>query len=326
MQIAVSLLPEEFLTRLHKLVSPDMYDSVILALSGTRPTTLRINTLKANPNDLISALQAAGFAFTPVSWYRDAFILTNGTQRALSETPQYKNGELYVQSLSSMLPPLILDPKPGDRVLDIAAAPGSKTTQMATMMKNRGEIVANDTSQTRIYRLKANMVLQGATIAHVSRDDGRSIWKRFPEYFDKTLVDVPCSMEGRFYTQDPKTYRDWSVKKVKDLSHLQRWLLRSAISATKPGGTIVYSTCTMSPEENEEVIQWVLEKERGNIVAEPVTLSGLHTDPAVLEWGTKKYDNTLNTSSRIYPTDLMEGFYIAKLKKLRSSVPETFRE
>lgn len=326
MQIAVSLLPEEFLTRLHKLVAPGTYEHIIQALSGTRPTTLRVNTLKSNPKDLISALERGGFGLTPVSWYKDAFILTGGTQRALSETSQYKNGELYVQSLSSMLPPLVLDPQPGDRVLDIAAAPGSKTTQMATMMQNRGEIVANDTSQTRIYRLKANMALQGATIAHVSRDDGRSIWKRYPEYFDKTLVDVPCSMEGRFQTNDPKSYQDWSVKKVKDLSHLQRWLLRSAVSATKPGGTIVYSTCTMSPEENEEVIDWVLEKERGNIIPEQVTLPGLHTDAAVLGWGTKVYDSALNTSARIYPTDLMEGFYIAKLKKVKSSVPQTFRE
>ena len=106
-----------------------------------------------------------------------------------------------------MLPPLILNPQPGERVLDIAAAPGSKTTQMATLMHNRGEIVANDTSQTRIYRLKANMALQGATIAHVSRDDGRSIWKRYPEYFDKVLVDIPVVWKGASTHKTPKPIR-----------------------------------------------------------------------------------------------------------------------
>ena len=186
--------------------------------------------------------------------------------------------------------------------------------------------MANDTSQTRIYRLKANIALQGATIAHVSRDDGRSIWKRYPEYFDKVLVDVPCSMEGRFDTTDPKTHQDWSVKKVKDLSHLQRWMLRSAISSTKPGGTIVYSTCTMSPEENEDVIDWVLEKERGNILLESIEIPKLHTDPAVLQWGIKNFNASLSKTVRIYPTNFMEGFYIAKLKKIRSTVPETFSE
>lgn len=319
-----TLLPTAFLSRLKNLVSADTYSAIIHALSAPRPTTLRVNRLKTTGEALTGVLRELGFTLEPVPWSEDAFILTQGALRALSETPQYQKGELYVQSLSSMLPPLILDPKPGDRVLDIAAAPGSKTTQMASLMDNRGEIIANDTSRTRIYRLKANMALQGATIAHVSRDDGRAIWKRYPEYFDKALVDVPCSMEGRFNTQDPKTYQDWSLKKVKDLSHLQRWMLRSAISATRPGGIIVYSTCTMSPEENEDVIAWALEKERGNIVLEDVRLPGAAFDPAVLQWDTKHFDDVIGKSARIYPTKLMEGFYIAKLKKIRTSVPKTF--
>ena len=324
MTIGTPALPQEFLSRLASLLHPKQYDAVVTALSSDRPTTFRVNRLKTTPEVLLPALETQGFAVSLVPWSSDAFILTQGTLRALSETPQYRNGELYVQSLSSMLPPLILNPQSGERVLDIAAAPGSKTTQMATLMHNRGEIVANDTSQTRIYRLKANMALQGATIAHVSRDDGRSIWKRYQEYFDKVLVDVPCSMEGRFQTQDPKTYQDWSVKKVKDLSHLQRWMLRSAVSATKPGGSIVYSTCTMSPEENEDVIDWILEKEKGNVIMEDVLLAGASFDPAVIVWGAKQFDTSIEKSVRIYPTNLMEGFYIAKLKKIRSSVPKTF--
>ena len=324
MTIGTPALPQEFLSRLASLLHPKQYDAVFTALSSDRPTTFRVNRLKTTPEVLVHALETQGLAVSLVPWSSNAFILTQGTLRALSETPQYRNGELYVQSLSSMLPPLILNPQPGERVLDIAAAPGSKTTQMATLMHNRGEIVANDTSQTRIYRLKANMALQGATIAHVSRDDGRSIWKRYPEYFDKVLVDIPCSMEGRFNAQDPKTYQDWSVKKVKDLSHLQRWMLRSAVSATKPGGSIVYSTCTMSPEENEDVIDWILEKEKGNVIMEDVLLAGASFDPAVIVWGAKQFDTSIEKSVRIYPTNLMEGFYIAKLKKIRSSVPKTF--
>ena len=324
MTIGTPALPQEFLSRLASLLHPKQYDAVVTALSSDRPTTFRVNRLKTTPEVLLPALETQGFAVSLVPWSSDAFILTQGTLRALSETPQYRNGELYVQSLSSMLPPLILNLQPGERVLDIAAAPGSKTTQMASLMDNHGEIIANDTSRTRIYRLKANMALQGASIAHVSRDDGRAIWKRYPEYFDKALVDVPCSMEGRFNTQDPKTYQDWSLKKVKDLSHLQRWLLRSAISATRPGGIIVYSTCTMSPEENEEVIDWVLAKERGNVIVEDVRLSGAVFDPAILVWNAKKFDTSIGKSARIYPTNLMEGFYIAKLKKIRSSVPKAF--
>lgn len=317
--------PPEFLSRLHTLVG-DRYEDIIAALSSSRPTTLRVNTLKTSATALVETLKNNGFTVEAVSWSTDAFILTNGKLRDLSETAPYKKGELYVQSLSSMLPPIILNPLPGDKVLDIAAAPGSKTTQMATMMENCGEIVANDTSLARIYRLKANMALQGATIAHVSRDDGRAIWKRYPEYFDKALVDVPCSMEGRFQASEPKTYVDWSVKKVKDLSRLQRWLLRSAISATKPGGIIVYSTCTLSPEENEDVIDWILEKEKGNVILENAQLAGLTADAAIRQWGNKTYSFDAYKTLRIYPSPLMEGFYVAKFKKLKSSIPKIFDE
>lgn len=315
--------PQEFLSRLKALVG-DRYETIIAALSSYRPTTLRVNTLKTSAAALRESLKSSGFTLEPVPWSTDAFVLTSGKLRDLSETESYKKGELYVQSLSSMLPPLILNPFPGDKVLDIAAAPGSKTTQMATLMKNCGEIVANDTSLARIYRLKANMALQGATIAHVSRDDGRAIWKRYPEYFDKALVDVPCSMEGRFNAAEPKTYDDWSVKKVKDLSRLQRWLLRSAISATKPGGTIVYSTCTMSPEENEEVVDWILEKEKGNVVLESAHLDGLTADTSLRQWGNQTFSFETEKALRIYPSPLMEGFYVAKFKKLKSSVPKIF--
>lgn len=300
------MLPDEFSRRLSQLGGTHCY-------FGVRPTTLRINRLKAEALDL-------GFTLESIPWYRDAFILRSGDLRSLTETLEYKEGKLYVQSLSSMMPPLILDPKPGDRVLDLAAAPGSKTTQMAAMMKNQGLIVANDTSHVRRYRLDANLKIQGVTIATIEKEDGRSLWKKYPEYFDKTLVDVPCSMEGRFNEGDAKTYKDWSVKKVKDLSHLQQWMLRSAISATKPGGVIVYSTCTLSPEENEEVIDWILKKEKGNITIESVTLPDFIFDPPVMQWGIKNYDQAIGQTARIHSTELMEGFYIAKIRKLKSTV------
>ncbi len=316
------MLPSEFLARLKKLAPEAAYEQIVFALSSERPTTLRVNTLKSDAPTVTTLLASRGIALEALPWNPDFFILKNSTLRALSETPEYKEGLLYVQSLSSMLPPLILNPKPGEKVLDMAAAPGSKTTQMAALMGNSGEIVANDTSRERIYRLKANLATQGVTNAKTAKEDGRSIWQQYPEYFDKTLVDVPCSMEGRFNSDDPKTYEDWSLKKVKDLSHLQRWMLRSAVSATKPGGTIVYSTCTLSPEENEEVVDWIMEKEKGHITLEEVEVPGLHFDPPILHWGTKNYDQHIGRTARVYPRTLMEGFYITKIRKLKSSLPK----
>jgi len=318
-------LPDEFRNRLSKLVPPENHGDIFASFSLTRPTTFRVNTLKSDRAILRSQLEHQGFVLADVAWYADAFMLQNKSLRELTETRQYQEGHLYVQSLSSMLPPLILDPQPGDRVLDITAAPGSKTTQMAALMENKGEITANDASRIRIYRLEANLKMQGATIARITHDDARGLWQKHPEYFDKTLVDVPCSMEGRFMTSDPKSYKDWSVKKVHELSRLQRWILRSAVSATKPGGTIVYSTCTLSPEENEEVLDWLITKEKGNVQLETIHLDALASHPAVQSWEGKSFEPSVSLSARIYPSPVMEGFFIAKLKKLASSVPRSMQ-
>src|SRR3989344_419590 len=137
-----------------------------------------------------------------------------------------------------MIPALILNPKPGEKVLDICAAPGSKTTQIAAMMENKGELVANDINQIRVYKLESNLKMQGVTNVIVTKLPAEAIWKKVPEQFDKTLVDVPCSMEGIFYCGDPKTFTHWSTKKVHYLAKHQKLILRSAVSATKPGGTI----------------------------------------------------------------------------------------
>lgn len=318
-------LPVEFTSRLQSLVPPTVGEQILLALSSNRPTTFRVNRLKTDKDTLTQSLKAQGFKVEDVPWYTDAYVLKNKSLRELSETNEYTNGHLYVQSLSSMIPPLVLDPRPGEHILDIAAAPGSKTTQIAAMMGNVGELVANDSSRVRGYRLAANIKMQGATMTAVTQYDARSVWQHNPEYYDKTLVDVPCSMEGRFNVTDPRTYTDWSLKKVKELSRLQRWILRSAVSATKPNGRIVYSTCTLSPEENEEVVDWILKKEKGNIALEEIHIESLPVDPALHTWGNTSYDASIGNSVRIYPSSLMEGFYIASFKKLKSTIPEAMR-
>lgn len=315
-------LPAEFLSRLKTIVPEHAYESVCHAYEITRNTTFRTNTLKTTSGTLQNTLEKQGFSIAPVPGIADAWTLTNKDLRALTDTDQYKNGELYVQSLSSMLPPIVLSPRPGEKVLDIAAAPGSKTTQIAALMHNEGEIVANDSSLTRMYRLASNLQMQGVTIAKTVRKDARSIWQDYPEYFDRTLVDVPCSMDGRFYTPEPKTYEDWTLKKVKDLAHLQRWILRSAVSATKPGGIIVYSTCTLSPEENENIIEWILKKEKGHVRVEDISLD-IPTQPALMRYAGHDYHAHMGRTVRLYPSETMEGFYIAKLKKVGSTVMHT---
>jgi len=312
-------LPQVFLDRLAQIISPDQLDAVRQAFIR-RPTTFRVNTIKSNRETLAAQLSALGFEFQSVDWCRDAFILLNKSKQELLDTLPYQNGELYVQGLSSMVPPLVLDPQPGEKIGDIAAAPGSKTTQIAAMLNNTGEIVANDRSKVRLFKLVANLKLQGATNVRTSLAEGEGLWKRFPEYFDKTLVDVPCSLEGRFDVKNPKSYRDWSVKKVRLLSAHQQHLLRSAVSATRVGGVIVYSTCTLSPEENEQVIDWLLAKEPGVVEIEAVNLPLQGIQAGMTAWGKRQFATEIARTLRVIPSTAMEGFYIAKLRKLRSNL------
>ncbi|HXS15435.1 MAG TPA: RsmB/NOP family class I SAM-dependent RNA methyltransferase [Candidatus Saccharimonadales bacterium] len=315
-------LPSAFVEKLQKMEGVDV-EAILSSCTVRKPSTFRANTLKISSDELQSKLQERGIEAERVSWYKDAFILKNVPQKVLTETDLYQNGYFYVQSLSSMIPPLVLDPKPNERVLDLTAAPGSKTTQMAALMQNTGEIIANDKSRIRMYKLEANLKIQGVTNTKALFLPGEFLWKRFPEYFDKTLVDVPCSMEGRFWTENPKTYQDWTPGKVKMLAEMQKWLLRSAISATVPGGTIVYSTCTLSPEENEGVIDWILKKEGTKLSLEKISLPHLEGTAGLTEFGNKKYDSKLKNTLRIFPTTIMEGFFVAKFKKLASTLPDT---
>lgn len=312
-------LPKEFLEKLELIAPEDQLEEIHQALCQERPTTFRANTLKISSKKLTTELQKLGINFEQISWYKNAFILKGQPQSVLQDTYLYQEGYIYVQSLSSMIPSLILSPKPKEKILDLTAAPGSKTTQMAMMMKNDGQIIANDTSRPRLYRLEANAKLQGVTNITITQLPGQILWQKFPEYFDKTLVDAPCSMEGRFCAPNDKTYRDWTPKKVKELAPRQSFLLRSAISATKPGGVIVYSTCTLSPEENEGVIDWILKKEKDNVKLESISITGLRTYPGLKEYKGKKYNPEVTKAIRIYPTQLTEGFFVARLKKIKTN-------
>lgn len=321
-------MPEAFINRMEACLQGDALRSALQSFCYKKPTTFRANTLKISADDLAQQLTKQGIEFERMPWYPDAFVLTgplheepNTTKDQLLDTDLYKNGCLYVQSLSSMIPPIVLDPKPGETVLDIAAAPGSKTTQMAAMMENRGEILANDKSYVRVYKLKANLAHQGVTNTIVTQKAGQILWQQYPDYFDKVLVDVPCSMEGRFFTKDPKSYAGWSTKKIKSLVQIQRFLLRSAVSATKRGGRIVYSTCTLAPEENEGIIDWILKKEGKQLDVLPIGHQFPDAVQGITRWNEKQYHPDVVKTLRILPSETMEGFYIALLRKRFSNQP-----
>ena len=301
-------LPKDFIDKLYETYSPLTVDKILSGMSGKRNTTIRVNTLKTNVQEIMNILKENAIKFDRVSWYKDALILKNASEKQIQTLEIYEKGYVYLQSLSSMIPPLVLNPIKGEKILDLTAAPGSKTTQMAAMMGNEGYILANELDALRCERLKYNIEKQGTKIVEVNNGRGEIIGKKYEGFFDKVLLDAPCSGEGRFLGIDAKTYRNWSLKTVKDLSKMQKRLFKSAYQALKQGGELVYSTCTLNEEENEKILEWALD-EMG-LKVEKIELQIRDCLKAVSE------NEEVKKAIRILPSKETEGFFIAKFKKL----------
>ncbi len=302
MRTEVKVFPAGFLERLRKILPPGKFDSAANTFAEKVPTTFRVNPLKTSINIIKGKIESHGFRLEPVSWYSGAFILKQGTLRELQQTSEYKNGEIYVQSLSSMLPPLVLDPKHGEIVLDLAAAPGSKTTQMAAMTEGKGKIIACDNNRIRFYKLKANLEMQGAANVEAMLCYGESIRKKFPNYFDKVLLDAPCSSEGRFQANEPASFGYWKLRKVYEMAKKQKKLIASAIQALKPGGTLVYSTCTFAPEENEAVLNWTVQK-----FGDAIEVGAIHPSTLLGTLSLSKGELPLRMKNKLITTDYIFG-------------------
>ena len=315
-------IPTSFWDRLSLIVGQSALAQVQCTFEQ-KPSTFRVNTIKSTTEEVEKTLTELGFQFKPVSWLDGAYILQNKTKRELVDSSLYTEGKIYMQSLASMVPPLMLDPQPGEMVLDLTAAPGSKTSQMAAMMKQQGELIANDNSKIRFFKLKHNMELLGVADEKegwsftLKQEDGSDLCGDYIDTFDKILVDAPCSAEARFIESDPKTFGYWSEKKVKEMAMKQRKLLFSAWYALKPGGTLVYSTCTFAPEENEVQISRLLNRfpEEAQIEDISSVLPGLKHLPGLPAWKEKVFHPEINKAIRIFPTDEIEGFFVAKIKK-----------
>jgi len=352
-------LPEKFLERLSEMFGESVFRQIEKTFV-TRPTTFRVNGIKASKDEIIKALELNGFKTEAILWYGDAFLLKNKTKRELTELDIYKDGKIYIQSLASMIPPLILDPKPGERVLDLVAAPGSKTSQIAALMGRKGELVANDINKVRFFRLQANMESLGVcdTSSRAERsevegyrekrrdlstksfstsigkdfgrddvededdwkftlrlEDGSALCLEYGEpYFDKILVDAICSSEARFQEGNVKTYGYWSERKIKEVAYQQQKLLMGAWSVLKPGGTLVYSTCTFAPEENESRVTKLLERHE-DAYLEDIDIPKIKKLPILKEWRGREFSKEIQTCLRIFPTKDIEGFFVAKIRK-----------
>lgn len=306
-------LPEEFIDMLSKQYSPNEIDKILAGFMNNRPVTLRVNRLKTDVRQVMDTFRNESIKFDRVLWYEDALIIRNRQEKHMEEHELYKKGHIYLQSLSSMIPPLALCPKPGYNVLDLTAAPGSKSTQLAAIMENKGYVLANEINRIRAGRLKFNIERQGAHIVEVRVGDGKKLEDMWHEFFDAVLLDAPCSGAGRFSIDDSRTYKDWSERNVSRLAKEQKRLLDTAFWALKPGGTLIYSTCALMQEENEENIISFLDTHSDEALLDKLTLPLSGTNACFRYVG---LDECRESMVLIIPTDLYEGFFIAKIKKL----------
>lgn len=308
-------LPEAFVERLSQIVPREQFESIIRTFDEPKQVTFRVNTLKSTAEALESELKAANIPFERVGWLEGVYRISPADKLALTQTDAFYGGRLYIQNLASMVAPLILAPEPEETVLDLAAAPGGKTLMLAGMMQNTGWLSAVELSRERFFRLRDNLESQGVTNAHTYMTDGRSVGKKCPEMFDRILLDAPCSSEARFKTHDPKSMSFWTIHKVKETSKLQRRLLLSAFEALKPGGKLLYCTCSFSPEENEIPLQHLLERHGEHLTTLPLTLPFDNIQKPLSRWGKEIFDERIQNAVRILPTDTIDGFFLCLLEK-----------
>lgn len=307
-------LPKEFTEIVRKLYKSD-YKIILSSFSKVKPTTFRLNFLKNTGAEVLESLKRQGFVFEKGD-LENSFLIKKEGEINLSETNEFNDGLIYMQEFSSMIPPLILAPKEGEYILDMTAAPGSKTTQLAVLTNNKAHILAVEKSLIRYKKLKYNTNIQGSNVT-IKLENAIVLHKKYPEFinfFDKILLDAPCSSEGRFNANNPKSYRYWNLKKIKEMQKQQRRLLNTAVQILKPGGTLVYSTCTINTKENEENVNWIINKWE-KLKVESIQLNIKNQRPGITKIENKELEKEINKTVRVIPNENYGGFYIAKLTK-----------
>lgn len=305
------IVPKKSFEEHFRLVFKDDFDAFMRYSVSFLRRSIRVNTLKISVEELKKRLESKGFQLTQIPWCKEGFWIEHDTgRRDLGNLIEHQLGYFYVQEAASMIPPIVLDPKPNEIVLDLAASPGSKTTQMAAMMKNEGLIIANDYKGQRLVMLGLNLQRCGVTNTIVTLMDGRAFRGVL---FDKILLDAPCSATGAL-RKSLRTFKTWNPNSVNRLSKTQKGLIETAFNLLKPNGILVYSTCSVDPEENEAVVSYLLENYKNADLLD-IDLNIKRSQP-FKEFNGKVFDKRISKVLRIHPQDNdTEGFFVAKIIK-----------
>ena len=308
-------LPQKLLERLEIIYSKEWTQKILDWFSAERICSFRVNALKSDKTEIEEYLNSNYIPFELATFSELTYLIDKKYEYALKWSDIFYSGKIYVQWISSQIPPLVLNPQKWEKILDVTAAPWSKTTQMAAMIWNDWKIIACEKNQIRFDKLNYNLRLQWAACVESIKADALNIWEIFIEgFFDKILLDAPCSAEWRIDPNNEKTFGFWTLENIKKKQELQLELLAKSIPLLKKWWTLVYSTCTLAPEENEEVVDKVLKK-YFDMVIEEIDINIPNSMPWITSFSEKQYSSELTKTIRINPSNLSEWFFIAKLKK-----------
>jgi NOL1/NOP2/sun family putative RNA methylase len=308
-------LPSSFVERLRSIVPGERWSDVVASFADPEPFTARVNTLKMTVEDAQAVFAQAGLSAARVPWLHEGLLLDPTQRDELVRHARVEDGCVYVQGASSWLPVMALEVEPGMEVLDLAAAPGGKASHVAARMHNLGRLACVEPIRGRFFRLKANLERAGVTCAQLYQKDGRHVGGAVPERFDRVLLDAPCSSEARFRAYNPDTFDHWSERKVKEASRKQRGLIRSAFQALKPGGRLVYATCSFAPEEGEEVVASLLEAEPSARTLPWGAPDGLWVEWGLSSWRGRAMHPGTQHAVRVLPGGICSGFFLAVIEK-----------
>lgn len=257
-------MPEFLINLLKEQYGEKIAEEIEQGFFAKRKTTFRVNTIKSSSEKVKAELDQLGIVYQNVAWSKEALILEKATENDLRVLNLYKNGEIYLQSLSSMLPAIALNPKANTDILDMTAAPGGKTTQLAAMTQNQAHITACEMNHIRAERLRYNLEKQGASSVYLMEKDSRKLDDFFA--FDNILLDSPCSGSGTLNGNDPNLEKRFTMKLIEKSTKSQLSLLKKALTILKPGHEMVYSTCSILACENEEIVEKALRFVQAEIV------------------------------------------------------------
>ena len=307
-------LPEQFMQRISSSHIPSEISMLVKWLQEKRKVNIRINTLKTNEDEVLNELRRNKIKYKKFQPIKNCYIIEYTKEKVIEKLSIYEDGKIYFQNISSQVPVTFLWAKENETILDVTAAPGSKTSQIAAYMDNTWKLVANEIDQIRFERLSYNINHLWCKNVELINSDARRLWNLYKEEsFDRILADLPCSAEGRIFLKNHKSFWYWSEKNILKHAKLQKQILSSIIPLLKSWWEIVYSTCTIAPEENEGIVTWL--QENFNLKIVPIEMEYKYIKKLIIGFWDINYHPNCKHTIRCLPSEETEGFYIAKLRK-----------